>query len=76
MRHADVADRRAPTLRVELDADACAGHGVCVGLAPDVFELVDDGYSVTKVSEVPPELEDAVRAAVRQCPTHAITISS
>ncbi len=62
-------------VKVEIDADVCAGHGVCVGLVPDVFELSVDGYSVVKVDEVPAEQESAVRAAADQCPTDAITIT-
>lgn len=61
-------------VRAAVDADVCAGHGVCVGLAPDVFELTDDGYSLVRVATIPAELETAVRTAVRQCPTTAITI--
>jgi ferredoxin len=63
-------------MKVAVDADVCAGHGVCVALAPDVFELTDDGYTVAKVDQVPAEHEAAVRAAANQCPTHAITITS
>jgi ferredoxin len=62
-------------VKVDVDADVCAGHGVCVGLAPDVFELTDAGYTVAKTGAVPAEHEAAVRAAVNQCPTGAITIS-
>jgi ferredoxin len=40
-----------------------------------VFTLTDDGYSVVQVDEVPAEHEDAVRAAVNQCPERAITAS-
>jgi len=46
---------------------------VCVSLCPEVFTLTDDGYAVVQVAEVPVEFEDAVRAAVNQCPTRAIT---
>jgi ferredoxin len=40
-----------------------------------VFELHDDGYAVVVVSDVPPEFEDAVRQAVNQCPSRAISLS-
>ena len=62
-------------MKVQVDSGICAGFGVCLGLCPDVFELHDDGYAVVLVSEVPPEHEDAVRAAVSQCPANAISIS-
>jgi ferredoxin len=62
-------------MKVEIDADLCAGYGVCMGIAPDVFDLTDDGYSaVTIGGDVPAASEAAVRKAVAQCPNHAITI--
>ena len=60
-------------MKVVVDADVCAGHGVCVSLAPEIFELTDDGFSRVKVATIPAEREAAVRTAVRQCPTTAIT---
>jgi ferredoxin len=62
-------------MKVHLDAGICAGFGVCLGLCPEVFELHDDGYAVVLVSEVPAELEDAVRKAAIQCPSNAISVS-
>jgi ferredoxin len=62
-------------LKAHVDANVCAGFGVCVGLCPEVFELHDDGYAVVLVNEVPPELEESVRQAVSQCPARAISLS-
>ncbi len=62
-------------MRAAVDADRCRGHGICSSLCPEVFILTDDGYSVVQVTEVPPEHEKAVRAAINQCPERAITAS-
>ena len=62
-------------MKVYVDAEICAGFGVCTGLCPEVFELHDDGYAVVLVGEVPTELEDVVREAVNQCPARAIYLS-
>ena len=62
-------------MKVHVNAQVCAGFGVCLGICPKVFELHDDGYAIVKVSEVPAELEDAVRRAVSQCPANAISLS-
>lgn len=62
-------------MKVHVDRDICAGFGVCLGLSPEVFELHDDGYAVVLVGEVPAEFEDAVRKAVVQCPSTAISLS-
>jgi ferredoxin len=62
-------------MKVRIDTDLCAGFGICVGIAPEIFELHEDGYATVLVSEVPPELEDLVRRAVSQCPAQAISLS-
>ncbi len=61
-------------MRVLVDDDTCGGHGVCCAICPDVFELTDDGYATVRVTDVPEQFEDDVRAAVNQCPTRAISI--
>jgi len=62
-------------MKVRVDASVCAGFGVCLGLAPDVFVLHDDGYAIVRTAEVPQALEEMVRAAVSQCPSGAISLS-
>lgn len=62
-------------MRVEVDAEVCGGHGVCVVLCPEMFELVDDGYAHVITGDVPAGLQDDVRQAAGQCPTGAIRIS-
>ena len=62
-------------MKVRVDSQVCAGFGVCLGLCPEVFELHDDGYAVVVVSDVPAEFEEAVRQAVNQCPSRAISLS-
>ena len=62
-------------MKVHVNANVCAGFGVCLGLCPEVFELHDDGYAIVVVSEVPTELKDSVRQAVSQCPARAISLS-
>jgi ferredoxin len=60
-------------VKVEVDTDRCRGHGVCMSLCPQVFDLTDDGYATVLVDEVPAELEAVVADAVRHCPERAIT---
>jgi ferredoxin len=35
-------------VRVEVDRDRCEGNAVCVGIAPDIFDLDDEDYAVVK----------------------------
>ncbi|WP_026917317.1 ferredoxin [Gordonia shandongensis] len=60
-------------MRIEVDLDLCQGHGMCELEAPDVFEAGRD--SVTVLESEPDESRRAdVEAAVRYCPTRALTI--
>ncbi len=61
-------------MRIEVDWDLCESNAVCMGIAPDVFELGDDDMLTVLQPEVTPENEDLVREAVRQCPRQAISI--
>jgi sterol 14-demethylase len=60
--------------RVVVDRDLCQGHGVCESEAPGVFSVSKDAV-LTVLQEAPADSERAaVAAAVRYCPTHALTI--
>lgn len=61
-------------MKVQINSEICAGFGICTGIAPEVFELHQDGYAVVLVSEVAPENEDTMRRAESQCPARAIAI--
>ncbi|GAA2562178.1 ferredoxin [Mycolicibacterium diernhoferi] len=55
-----------------VDDDACAGHGVCVALCPEVFTLTDDGYAQAVGTEVPAQFHEVVTEAAASCPERAI----
>ncbi len=61
-------------MRIRVDEDLCQGHGVCANEAPHVFRVEGDGCVQVLVPEPPPEQHDRVRAAVRHCPTFALSI--
>lgn len=61
-------------MKVKADFDLCESNGICVGIAPDVFELDDDDYLVVLTDEVTPENEARVRQAVASCPKAALSI--
>lgn len=60
--------------RIEVDRDLCASTGGCEALAPDVFEIGDDGALVVRRPE--PDERDLpdVRAAIANCPTRALSL--
>jgi ferredoxin len=59
-------------MRVAVDEDRCAGHGMCLTLCPEVFDLTDDGWAVAASPDVPAGLEDAAHEAIDNCPENAI----
>ena len=62
-------------MKVEVDLGACRSYAICVGIAPDVFELDEDGVLVVLRSDVAPGDEDRVREAALACPTQAILLT-
>jgi sterol 14-demethylase len=62
-------------MRIVVDRGLCQGHGVCESEAPTVFSVSKQG-ELTVVDETPSEdLRKQVEAAVKFCPTHALSIS-
>ncbi len=61
-------------MRVVVDFDVCMSNAVCMGLAPEVFEVRDDGYLYILNETPPEELRTKVQQAERACPTQAIKI--
>jgi ferredoxin len=59
-------------MKVRVNKDACIGCGACQAIAPDVFEINDEGYAEVIVEVVPEELENDVIDAIEGCPTAAI----
>jgi ferredoxin len=61
-------------MRVEVDRDLCASTGGCEAMAPDVFEIADDGGLVVLLPEPGDPDLPAVRNAVQACPTRALRL--
>ncbi len=64
-------------VRIRVDLDLCQGHRVCVGEAPEIFDVERvDGTDkvVLKCETVGPEQRRELEQAVRHCPTHALRL--
>lgn len=57
---------------VEVDYDQCEANGICVGIAPDIFDLNDDDELQIAGGPVPTDREADVRDAILQCPKAAL----
>jgi len=60
-------------VKVIANQTLCSGHARCAAVAPQFFDLNDDGYIGFHEKEVPPELEAAARRGCRACPERALT---
>lgn len=61
-------------MKIEVDLVACRSYAICVGIAPEYFELDEDGIVRLLRADVAPGDEDRVREAALGCPQLAIKI--
>jgi ferredoxin len=59
-------------VRVIVDHDRCEGNAVCLGIAPDIFDLDDEDYAVVKTDPIPADREDLAEQAIQECPRAAL----
>jgi ferredoxin len=62
--------------KVKVVKDACIGCGSCAAIAPEVFEMSDEGFAFVKSDvdfvNMDTDLEAKVMEAMSSCPTSAI----
>jgi ferredoxin len=61
--------------KVIVNFDLCESNAVCMGIAPEVFEVGDDDLLHVLQEHPPPESRAGVEEAVRRCPKQAISIA-
>ena len=60
---------------VDADFDLCESNAVCMGIAPEVFEVRDDGYLYILQENPPEEIISRVHEAVAACPKRALSVT-
>jgi Ferredoxin len=61
-------------MKVVVDFDLCESNAVCMGIAPDVFEVREDDFLYI-LDENPPEaMRPQLEEAVQSCPRAAIKL--
>ena len=61
-------------MKVVVDFDLCESNAICMGIAPEVFEVRDDDFLYV-LNENPDEsMRPKIEQAVRSCPKQAIRI--
>lgn len=61
-------------MKVVVDRRRCMGMGACESLAPEHFEVHDDGQVMLLRESVADESRMDVEAAVEGCPTEALRL--
>ncbi len=56
-------------MKIVVDYDKCTSNAVCMGIAPEVFEVRDDNFLYLLQEEPGEELRPKMEEAVRMCPT-------
>jgi len=60
-------------MKLRIDMTACEGRELCAELLPELISLDDWGFPIIS-SQIPVELEDYAREAVRLCPRLALRL--
>ena len=61
-------------MKVVVDYDVCESNAICMGLAPEVFEVRDDDNLYLLQEDPPESLRPTVELAVRRCPRQALRL--
>jgi len=61
-------------MRIMADRDTCEGLGMCEAMAPELFEVGDDGTVVVHDEQPSEEHRPDVTAAVDACPVLALSL--
>jgi ferredoxin len=61
-------------MKVIVDFAKCTGLGICESIAPDLFEVNDNGELVLLRADIADDELESVEEAVAGCPTEALRI--
>ena len=62
------------SFKLRVNPIACAGHGMCAELLPEIIELDPWGYPIMSSATVPRPMVDHAKRAVQACPTLAVLL--
>ena len=62
------------SVRIHVEYDKCTSNAVCMGIAPEIFEVRVDGFMYVLNESPGPEFDERLQHAVDGCPNGAISI--
>ena len=60
-------------MKIKIDTENCIGCGSCAALAPETFELNDEGKSIVKNQKG--DDDEAILSAAKSCPVSVIEVT-
>lgn len=63
-------------MKLKVNADLCQGHGRCYALAPELFDLDDNGHAKALDIEIDASNKERANLARLNCPEGAISLRS
>ncbi len=62
-------------MKIKYNRDACQGHNRCYMLAPEVFDVDDEGYAIVLADgDLTADQLAQAQLAADNCPEYAITV--
>lgn len=61
-------------MKIVVDRGRCSAMGICESIAPDYFEVGDDGQQVVLKDDVAAEDLARIEDAVASCPARALSV--
>ncbi|ANY24843.1 MULTISPECIES: ferredoxin [Gordonia] len=61
-------------MRIKADFDLCESNAICVGMAPDFFDLDDNDYLVILQEDIPADRVEELRQVAANCPKSALSV--
>ena len=58
---------------VKVDKEKCIGCGQCASIAPEIFDIGDDGKAFVKDESACSENKEKCKKAAEECPVNAIS---
>ncbi|BBH18412.1 hypothetical protein Back2_26990 [Nocardioides baekrokdamisoli] len=62
-------------MKLSVDYDLCESNALCVGMAPQIFDLDDDDNLLIATHDIGEADAASVRRAVAACPRAALSLS-
>lgn len=62
------------SVNVAVDRDKCITSGMCTSIAPEIFQIGDDGTLSILIQDLSPELAEKADNAVLCCPVEALSL--